>query len=242
MSWKERNKNRSYLAPKTEPHMVAGETINFAAVSLPMLTKLRVFATPIATLFAALWQDNKRDSGTISRNVVPDNPVILDLPNGGTTVTTDSEVVMQAITPELAKTRYDLRTKAVTAFFEAITEDTAIGVIGEIVMDSMIDDFPRTESKPHVGEFLSSVGLPTLLEMCVGVAKANKGQFSPLLKSLGLDIDMAQVTNIVNQKVSSALNQQTKTEPTQNGQQESESETPGQSSQTKSPGSSNAST
>jgi len=162
-AWKEKI---TAIAPRPEVHEIEGQSFNFYPVSLQTAFKLRAVAQPLVKGLAVLFAENKADSRILDRSWE-------DAEGKG------HEFVTEPVTPEIASFRRQQINTAVEDIFR-IFQDESLEAIGEILMDSLCDLFPRDQEKPPVSEFLGTVTLPCLPEFLVGVAKANKGTFGPL--------------------------------------------------------------
>lgn len=186
MAWNQRS---FYTAPPLETHRVGQEDVRFAPVSIGLLFKLKVFVVPIAKLLTAVFQDTKKDNGTINRSFVSKDAPMIVLPDSTKTPASDTEFIIEPIKDSLAKLRHDQKVAAITEFLEKVSDDKSLATLAELCMDSMVDDFPRDKRNewPPITEFLARTPVPFFIEMLIGVAKANKGRFGPLLASAGID-------------------------------------------------------
>lgn len=75
------------------------------------------------------------------------------------------------------------REKALASLLERLYADHEL--VGELILDSLRDEFQRPITKPKVREFVAEVDAPTLASMLLqGVAKANQEAFAPLVLGL----------------------------------------------------------
>lgn len=186
MSWKDRS---FYASPPLIDHRVGEDVVQFSQVSVGLLFKLKIFAVPLGKLIAALWQDTKRDGGSVNRSFASSDAPMTKNADGSQVAASDSEFIMEPIKDTLAKLRHDQRVSAITEFMEKVTDDKTLSALAEIAMDSMVNDFPKDKRGewPPPSEFIMKTPMPVFIEMLIGVAKANKGRFGPLLTSAGID-------------------------------------------------------
>lgn len=157
--------------PKYEAHVVAGKELNFYAVSYGVMVELREVIKHFGAMMANLLADTKTDTGTKMLRI-PDK----DVPGEFTTETT-----VQPINTDLAKFRYTENVKAVMSLIDALTDKKNVDIIGKVVIDSLRDIFPRGDrDNPTPGDFMAKIDFPDVVQLLIGVAKANKGVFSPL--------------------------------------------------------------
>jgi len=163
-AWKS---NCSFLSPKPTESTVGGTAIKFYPVSVGLAFQLKDIAKPLAAGLAVLFTSERNDTGTIER-----------------TVADGREIIMEAIQPGLADARVRQRREAIQGIVEALTNETNKEVIGSIIIDSIYRDIWKTkDAAPPPAEFMGAEGisLENLGEFLVGVAKANKGIFGPLM-------------------------------------------------------------
>jgi hypothetical protein len=149
---------------------IQGEPVNFYPISAGKIFKLKGLAKPIGKILASIGggKDDTIGSET-TRFAGTDND-----PAGET-------IKIQAINPVLEQQRADRKQKAVSELIDALTDDSNIGIVGEILIDSMRDVFPRGDKdNPPGRQFIVSLDLPILAEMVAGVLAANKEIFGPL--------------------------------------------------------------
>jgi len=184
--WKEQS---FYTNPETIKQEVRGQEQIFAAVSLKQIVKLKSFAVPLAKVIAALWSDDSKDRGHIDRRFVAKNAPPIITTQGASVPSSDTEVIDEPIKEGLAKVRHEQKMAAVNEFLDKFTDDKAISMLGEVVMDSMVELFDREKRNtwPPVDEFLGRTPFPAFMDMLIGVAKANKGKLGPLAEKAGVN-------------------------------------------------------
>lgn len=145
------------------------ETVTFYEISAGKIFDLKNLAGPIGRTIDAFQRNQNNISSKTSRyGEVGEDP-------GG-------EVIeLMAIDPKLEDQQAKRRQHAITELVDTLTDDKNIRTVGEIIMDSMKDIFPRGDSEnPPGSEFIKSMPLPVLAQMVSGVIEANKGVFGPL--------------------------------------------------------------
>jgi hypothetical protein len=175
------------------PHPVQGKAFNFYPVSLEKLLKFKDMAKAIGQALAVLMSSSERDSGSISRQFASDSqPGLMD-----------TEIVADAVKPEVVKMRMEAKQNAVGKLMDAIGDNANLAAIGELIMDSLRENFPRNHpDNPPPIEFMNQMDAPLIVEFLVGVAKANKGMFGPLGDRLS---EMGQVLKLAQQAVMNKL-------------------------------------
>jgi hypothetical protein len=164
--------NKSFLTPKYEVQEVAGRKVNFYAVSMRSAFKLRCIANPLARALTTLFQSPKRDAKTTLRNF------------GGATL--GSETEMEPTSASIIELRSKQRLAAIEELIGALTSDENALILGELLMDSMREDFDRTApfTPERVQTFLDDLDVVSFKDCLLGVAAANKKVFGPLGKQM----------------------------------------------------------
>jgi hypothetical protein len=98
-----------------------------------------------------------------------------------------TKTVVQPINPDLATLRTNQRERSVQGAIKSLFSDANRAALGELIMDSLKDDFPRGKKRPaeECLEFVDSMDLPTFVEFLKGLAEANAKVFGDLGKELG---------------------------------------------------------
>jgi len=210
MAWKEK---MSFIAPQATPHRVQGQEFNFYPVSLATMFKLRGAAKSIAKALATIFNGNASDNGSVHRQIANEHKSF------------DTETVVEAVAADVIKLRHEQRVEAFQNVVETLMDEANLVVLGELIIDSLRDVFPKEARSewPPAKEFITATEGPALVDMIVGVAKANKGLFGPLVGKAGAT--WSKVAKVMESKLAETLN-----------------ETDGETSRTKSSGSSNEAT
>lgn len=162
MSWKDKV---SFLAPTYIEHEVGGETLKFWPVSLGVAVKLRAIGAPLAEALSILFAPTDNDATVIIRE--------FEGGDGG------KEKVVEAVDPKLAEMRDKQRADALSKAIKTLSDSKNLGVIGEIIMDSMRENFPKSEPRPPGLEVMNELPLKPLKEIIMGIVKANKDVLGP---------------------------------------------------------------
>jgi len=161
MGWKD---VLCYSDDKYCVHVVNGIEQKFWPVSVGQIFRLRALASDLAKNIAHLFADLSKDAKVITQGgqnkdyAVQNDPVSLDM----------------------AKYRDTQRSEAWGNIIEQVTAQETQAILAEIIMDSMREVFK--DSKPTASEFAKQTPLPVMIEMVMGVAKANVDVFGPLGK------------------------------------------------------------
>lgn len=170
--WKE---GKSFLGSTNfVEHQVNGQTLRFHPVSVTVFFRLRKLAKPIATAVSTLFFPNdSRDVRIVEQTIAPSG----DDPGGK--VTTN-----EPVSPEIAIMRDEQRSVAIAEAIDALTSDENADVVGEVIMDSLRDLFPRRSAdNPPAREFMQALDACALAGLLIGVAKANAEVLGPLGKA-----------------------------------------------------------
>lgn len=179
------------FTPNFITEKVMDKDVHFYPVSVGLMFKLREVGRPLARSLAVLFAKNEADMG--SKNVILDNV------SGGK----DQEISVEPISEGLAKIRHEQRVDAIEGIVTSLTDPKNVTIVGEIIMDSMRDVFPRGDNdNPPAQEFMQQLPVPALTGCLIGVGKANKGVFGPLADQVA-DAIAASVARIAEQKTSS---------------------------------------
>lgn len=163
----------SCFSPNYVLHEVAGEELHFYPVSVGMAFKLRVIGRPLAKSLSVLFGNKDQDHGT--RDVTVRNEYGTD----------DRQIIIDPISEGLARIRHEQRTESIEKLVESLTDDGNAAVVGEIIMDSLRDVFPKGDAhRPPPTEFINQMPLPVLGGMIMGLVQANKEVFGPLTEQV----------------------------------------------------------
>jgi hypothetical protein len=163
----------SCFSPNFVVHEVAGDPLHFYPVSVGMAFKLRVVGKPLAKSLAVLFGNKEQDHGT--RDVTVHNEYGSE----------DRQIIIEPITEGLAKIRHSQRTESIEKLVESLTDDGNAAIVGEIIMDSLRDVFPKGDPhRPPASEFINQMPLPVLGAMIMGLVQANKEVFGPLTEQV----------------------------------------------------------
>jgi hypothetical protein len=166
-NWKE--KVAFLEASKSIDKKINDETVTFYEISAGKIFDLKNLAGPIGRLIDAMQKNQNSIASKTSRyGAGGDEPA--------------GEIIeLKAIEPKLEEQQALRRQRAITELIDTLTDDKNVRVLGEIIMDSMKDIFPRgSADNPPGSEFIKSVSLPALGQLISGVIEANKGVFGPL--------------------------------------------------------------
>lgn len=153
-------------APAVE-HEVAGASHKFFPVTTRVLFQLRGLAKPLARALSSLLTSRQQDVATESVDVT-------------STEGRQLRTTIQAIDEKLARARQEQRDRALTEIIDQVMADSSASMIALLVMDSMRDAFPKPHTPAMQQQFVDQISGQTLVEMLVGVGKANKKLFDPL--------------------------------------------------------------
>lgn len=170
-SWKSKF---TFLTPNCVSHTIGEKEYKFYPISVGLAFKLRSVAKPLTKALTTLLGDTKEDTGSIQRVVA------------NAQGTSDQEIVIEPISADLARLRHEQRQKAVEELVEALTAEANLEIVGDILVDSLREDFPPGDkSNPTGKQFMAEITLPNVPDLLIGVAKANKGVFGPLVSKVG---------------------------------------------------------
>lgn len=221
-----------FLISKPSPHRVGdgedAKTLNFYAVSVGTMFALKEPAKLIGKALAVLFSSDSKDVGSMQRNWASEvAPGVME-----------SEIMIEAIKPELASLRLNSKRDAVMDIISALADDNNLKNIGELILDSLRDDFPRgSDHRPPPITFAKELPMPVLMQMLMGVAKANKGVFGPLGEKIAAMKD--QINNVVEKTIAAKLadlDSPNPSQPQNQTQNPSTGETPGSNSKINSSG------
>lgn len=157
------SKHKFLTRSKPIPHKVNGEELKFYPASVGCLFELKDMAQAIGKLVAAVFADTRNDAGSED--------------------STDGEfrrVASLPVTLEVAKYRVESRGQAYADLLEATVKPETRKALGTLFMDSIRDEFKDDCDKPPAIEFVGALSAEGIVDMCIGVFKANKDLFGPL--------------------------------------------------------------
>lgn len=170
-SWKDRI---SFLSPKSFEAEVNGSTINFYALSPRRLALLTKLTEPVALAMNAFLdsksqidkvrQETRRWDGDTEAN------------DGGGE---ESIFMSEPMSLEAARWKSNQREAALRELL-GMLNDQNIGTIGDLIVDSMRDVFPR-DDRPSGLEFIDEVGMDSIMPLVSGMLTANEKVLGPFL-------------------------------------------------------------
>jgi len=164
---------------------VMGTDYQFFPVSAGKLFKLKKLAGPIGKLLDSLQKNTNSTSSKISRM------------NETETEGAVETIETNAIDPKLEEQMALRRQFAITELIEALTDDRNIAAVGDLLIDSIKETFPRGDAgNPSGAEFIQSLPLPALADMVIGVVEANKEVFGPLGGKIKDEIEQRMKTSL----------------------------------------------
>lgn len=159
-------------------HRVGDKDYKFYPVRVSTMFKLRRVALPLAKALAALFKPRGSfDSTIVERTLTEEDGAV------------SKEVRNEAIEPELAKIRTDERVLAISELVEAFTDETNAAILGDIIVDSLREVYDAGKNNPPGHEVIKAISLPTLKDLLIGVAKANKEVLGPLADRAQAEIE-----------------------------------------------------
>jgi len=172
----------SMFKSKSVMSKVGDQDVEFFSLSFPVLFQLKSAVGPVSKLLSGFG----RASNDVAKITQGEGA--------------DKIVQEQAITPEMAKVRADLKAKALQEAMDGIFADQNRLLIGRVLMDSMRSSQPRKPTVEQIELFLADLDLGQIIDMLQGVVKANAAVFGPLAQALG-----AQIRNLLRAQASSVL-------------------------------------
>lgn len=172
--------NLPFLAYPPIEHPVNGVVCKFYPVSSRIVFSLRGVAKPVMKAITSLFVQNGNDIALDSNEIQTAEGQFQKRINQG------------AISTDLARLRFDQRQASLESLIEGLMADPSANLIADLVMSSMRETYIPKKS-PQA--FLDETPAPVLMEMLVGVAKANEKLFDPLKQRV------ASISAILNAKL-----------------------------------------
>lgn len=181
MSWKEK---WNFIAPKGVEYEIGEDKLVFYPVSVSSLFVLRDIAAPIARAFAALFQGEHNDVGTVDRTS-GDGQI------NGEFVT---EKIVEPVSMELARFRLDQKQHALEDAIQTLFSPTHARTVMRLIMDSQRDIFDRDASEDQkdetAQELLETLNPSQFQELLKGLYEGNKEAFGPLASMVAQSKDL----------------------------------------------------
>lgn len=156
---------------------IEGQDFVFYPVSLRVAARMAPLLAQLARHFSTLLSgDRKVDQGRTEEDFTNQDGDVVQ------------KTRLDPINPELARIRADQREAAVAGAVEALLADKHRLALGELLMDSLRDDFPRgakARSASDIQEFVDEMEIPVFVEFLLGLAQANAKVFGDLGKEIG---------------------------------------------------------
>lgn len=162
------------LSPSSVTEEINGRKWTFFMCSVATCARLAPVLSRLAGHVSTLLTPNNKDQGGTEETYV----------EGGTTV---SKTEYHPINPDLARLRTAQREKAVQGAISELLDGKNCAAIGRLLMDSLRDDFPRSETRTdeQCAHFVESMDAPILVQFLRGLMRANGRMFGDLGKELG---------------------------------------------------------
>lgn len=164
------------LSPHFVEREINGETFKFFPVSLGASAPMADMISELSRHFSVIFSDTNRDQGSTHEE--------MEDPDGATM----KKTTVQPINPDLAMIRIDKRSAAVQKAIETLVNPKYRLALGELLMNSLREDFPREDRKSRKSaetqDWIDSLELPTFIEFLKGLAEANAEVFGAMGKSL----------------------------------------------------------
>lgn len=170
-SWKDK-----FLPPKGVVSEVSGKDHTFYPVSVGRAVKLKALGGPLMSALTTLFSQAGR--GDDVRKVVREFDATEQEPAG-------RESVIEEIAPALAELRLKQRDDAIDRALEAVTSSSNVGIVGDLIVDSMRELFPPGDKDNPPGiEIATWFNIVQMRQVLTGVAKANAEVFGPLAQKV----------------------------------------------------------
>lgn len=187
-TWKSRF---TYSSKNAVEHEVNGNTLRFYPNRIGLLTELAEISKPIAHAMATLMGENQ-DRASVSKNQ-KQNPKRAKDGTESAEFSSD-EIVIQAVSVELADHRRKERDGAIDELLDGLTNKRNRLMLGALLMDSLREEFEFKKERPpaEIEEFLfgdgeeyQGIDMPILVEMVKGWLKANSKVFGAMGEQMG---------------------------------------------------------
>lgn len=166
--WKSRT---SFLAPNCVTVTIRDEKVKFFSLSPRCLTILTDITKPLASAINA-FLDSRQEATKMKQEKITytgEEP--------GTRETVESEPVL---THEAMVWMSNQRRTAVEQLIDVVSSEN-INKLGDLLVDSMRELYPRTEPRPTGEEFIEEVGMDSLYPLVSGMLEANEKVLGPFL-------------------------------------------------------------
>ncbi len=164
------------LSPFSVDREINGKTATFYTCSVRTCARLQGFLTTMAGHLSVLIGGNSANSqATVSEDWQDTDGAMVQ------------KITTQAINPDLDELRTNRRQRAVEGAISACFDEKNRAAVGELLMDSLKDNFPRGVKRPKEEclAFVDEMDPPTLAQFLQGLAMANAKVFGDLGKGLG---------------------------------------------------------
>lgn len=141
-------------------HKVQDQSLDFYPVSWADLFEIKEVIKSIGSLVSVFTQDTRSDTGTASRSI-----------DGM------DEVIVEAAEEGVIRLRTEQRQKAVDSLMTVLTSRDTLKSFAKVISKSLKADIPPEE-------IMDKIPAPAMVDMIIGVMKANKGVLGPLTGAL----------------------------------------------------------
>lgn len=159
-----------FLTAQPFEHVVNGVSCKFYPITFGTTFKLREPAKAILKALSGLMTNRREDVGRES--------VETTAPDGGR----QTRVTVQPIAVDLARMRADQTQSLLADLVMTVMSDGNATMLALLIMDSMRDTYPPEKRKNQIElqRFVEETPATIVVEMLMGVAKANAKLFDPL--------------------------------------------------------------
>ncbi len=163
------------LSPFSVDREINGKTVTFYTCSVKTCARLSGFLTEMAGHLSVLVGGNAANGqATVAEDWRDSDGAMVQ------------KTTTQAINPDLEEVRVSRRQRAVEGAISACFDEKNRAAVGDLLMDSLKDNFPRGEKRPREEclSFIDQMDPPTLTQFLQGLAMANAKVFGDLGKEL----------------------------------------------------------
>lgn len=161
-----------FLQPRKCTYKVNGVDVTIYALPVSIIYELKTVVRPLARAITILSDANANDVGRQFINFKD---------NSGDDLETTGQTNQDAISIPLAELRERQKNQAIDNIVDAITSDANRHLLGKLLCTSIKDCFDEYPiPNDDITEFMDTIDIGSMVELCEGIFKINSGAFSPL--------------------------------------------------------------
>lgn len=164
----------SFLSDRSVVHQVLGRDLKFYPISVWTVFRLKGISKTIAKTIATLFEGGDGLRSSDSKETV----------EGGATGAYQRHRKLDAVAPNIFELRHTHKQVAIDDLVDTLMQEQNCFLLADLIIDSLRDEAKelRGMATDQKRKWLEEMGVDALMECLIGMSKANKAVFDPLVK------------------------------------------------------------